>query len=214
MREKIIRFISSITDNLILTVLTAVLVPSLGFPTRRLTGKGILNTSSLLYAARWRMSSRSSNVSLDTEKPCTADSGRMRIVYTRCVPAPIYMRLPGLEGISLLLGKGGTAPFYRVRWSLSVKIVPAASYLLGLFCPARSTLLEIGGLFRDSPLFNCVGFSDGGLSSDGGKETGCSWMMYSLLLNLPPSSVVWWLSMYPARSNSLTAVRLRLCVKR
>ena len=67
-------------------------------------------------------------------------------------------------------------------------------------------------------LFNCVGFSDvgfpvvgfsdDGLSNDGGKETGCSWMMYSLLLNLPLSSVVWWRSMYPARSNSLTAERI------
>jgi len=139
MRKKIIRFISSIADNQILTVLTAVLVLSLGFPTRRLTGKGILNTSSLLYAVRWRMSSRSSNVSLDTEKPCTADSERMRIVYTRCLPVPIYMCLPGLGGISLLLGKGSTAPFYSVRGSLSVKTAPADSYLLGLFCPVQSS---------------------------------------------------------------------------
>lgn len=150
MRKKIIRFISSIADNQILTVLTAVLVPSPGFLTRRLIGKGILNTSSPLYAARWSMSSGSSNVSLDTEKLCTVDSGRMRIVYTRCLPAPIYMRLPGLGGISLLPGKGGTAPFYRVQGNLSVKIPPAAACLLGLFCPACSTLLEIGDLFRGS----------------------------------------------------------------
>ena len=34
---------------------------------------------------------------------------------------------------------GGTAPFFRARGSLSVKIAPADSYLLGLFCPAQST---------------------------------------------------------------------------
>lgn len=60
------------------------------------------------------------------------------------------MCLPELEGISLLLGKEGTAPFYRVRGSFSVKIAPADSYLLGLFCPAQSTLLVCGDLFRGS----------------------------------------------------------------
>ena len=39
-------------------------------------------------------------------------------------------------------------------------------------------------------------------------------LMYSLLLNLPPSSVVWWRSMYPARSNSLTAERIASLLSR
>lgn len=68
------------------------------------------------------------------------------------------MRLPGLEGISLLPGKGGTAPFYRVQGSLSVKIAPAASDLLGLFCPARRTLFEISDLFRGSLEFDLLTF--------------------------------------------------------
>ena len=65
--------------------------------------------------------------------------------------------------------------------------------------PIASPLLIIVRIFDDC--YNCVGFPDGGfsvvgfsdngLSNDGGKEVGCSWMMYSLLLNLPPSSVVW-----------------------
>ena len=110
----------------LITALTAVLVPSPEFLTRQLTGKGISSFSSPQYAARWSMSSGSLNASLVTGKPSTAVSGRMRTVCTRCLPAPIYMPLPGPEEISLLPGKGGTAPFYWVRESLSMKKIQIA----------------------------------------------------------------------------------------
>ena len=126
----------------LITALTVVPVPLPVFLTRQSTGRDISSISSPLSAARWSMSSASLNANLDTGKPCTADSGRMRTVCTRCLPVPIYTSLPGSEEASLPPGKGHTAPFYRsgnddsphkllcfssilpVAWNISPRLLP------------------------------------------------------------------------------------------
>ena len=80
------------------------------------------------------MSSGSLNASLDTGKPCTEVSGRTRTVCTRCLPAPIYMHLPGLEGISLLPGKGGYCALLQGPGELISKNRSSS------FLPARTIL--------------------------------------------------------------------------
>jgi hypothetical protein len=76
------------------------------------------------------VSSGLSNVSLDIEKPCTVDSGRLRSVCTRCLPAPIYMRLPEWKESLSCLVKGELCPFAGAEGAYQLKSlqqIPACS---------------------------------------------------------------------------------------
>ena len=128
----------------LITALTAVPAPSLGFLTRQSTGRDISSISSPLFAARWSISSASSNANLGTGKPCIADSGRMRTVCTRCLPAPIYTPIRPCQSrqkpLSRLV-KGILRPFIcpgmmipHKLWRFSL-IMPAAWNMLLCLLP-------------------------------------------------------------------------------